>query len=58
MKIVLINDRLNAGGAEKVLVYIANLLYKMKINIIYILIRNEDFFQNNAVNFEFFYSFY
>ncbi|MCU0320978.1 MAG: glycosyltransferase [Chitinophagaceae bacterium] len=33
MKVALINDRLNAGGAEKVLVYIANLLYSNGIDV-------------------------
>jgi glycosyltransferase involved in cell wall biosynthesis len=33
MRIALINDRLNAGGAEKMLVYIANLLHKNGIDV-------------------------
>lgn len=38
MKVALINDRLNAGGAEKVLVYIANLLHKNGIDVRVIII--------------------
>lgn len=41
MKVVLINDRLNAGGAEKVLVYIANLLFKMNVDVSVLLILEE-----------------
>jgi glycosyltransferase involved in cell wall biosynthesis len=33
MKVVLVNDQLNAGGAERVLVNIANLLHKNKIEV-------------------------
>lgn len=38
MKVVLINDQLNAGGAEKVLIYIANLLYKNNIDVSVVLL--------------------
>jgi glycosyltransferase involved in cell wall biosynthesis len=41
MKVVLINDQLNAGGAEKVLVYIANLLYKNSIDVSVVLLLGE-----------------
>lgn len=41
MKIALINDRLNAGGAEKVLVYIANLLYKNGIDVTVIILLDK-----------------
>lgn len=33
MKVILINDMLNAGGSEKLLVNIANLLYKNKVEV-------------------------
>src|SRR5688500_10849333 len=33
MKVVLLNDQLNAGGAERVLVNIANLLHKNNIEV-------------------------
>ena len=37
MKVALLNDQLNAGGAEKVLVHIANLLYSRGVEVIVIL---------------------
>lgn len=41
MKVVLINDQLNAGGAEKVLIYIANLLHKNNIDVSVVLLLNK-----------------
>jgi hypothetical protein len=41
MKIVLLNDKLNAGGAEKVLVYIANLLFKNNYDVSVVLFLDE-----------------
>jgi len=41
MKIVLLNDQLNAGGAEKVLVYIANLLFKNNYDVSVVLFLDE-----------------
>jgi glycosyltransferase involved in cell wall biosynthesis len=41
MKVVLINDRLNAGGAEKMLVYIANLLHKNRIDVSVVLLLDK-----------------
>ncbi len=38
MKVVLINDRLNAGGAEKVLIFVANLLYQNKVDVSVVLL--------------------
>ena len=41
MKVVLINDRLNAGGAEKMLVYIANILYKNHVEVSVVLLLSK-----------------
>ena len=41
MKVVLVNDRLNAGGAEKMLVYIANMLYKNNIEVSVVLLLSK-----------------
>lgn len=46
MKVVLINDQLNAGGAEKVLIYIANLLYKNKVDVSVVLLLGKSVLDN------------
>lgn len=46
MKVALINDRLNAGGAEKVLVYIANLLYKKGVDVTVIVLLDKSALDN------------
>ncbi|MCZ2222887.1 MAG: glycosyltransferase [Chitinophagales bacterium] len=41
MKVAILNDQLNPGGAEKVLVYMANLLHKNNIDVSVILFLKE-----------------
>jgi len=49
MKVVVLNDQLNPGGAEKVLVYMTNLLHKNNIDVSVILFLKEGILDNQIL---------